>query len=91
MNIISRHNQADLRAQFLFQKFLEAHRLPEFGFVAVSFMLVVVEIIKGVGVGGWGRGRKTRSRTGSGVGGGRAARVMVRVSTADSAALHNTA
>ena len=52
MKRISRHNQADLRAQFLFQKFPEAHRLPEFGFVAVSFMLVVVVLIMGVGVGG---------------------------------------
>ena len=52
MKITSRHNQVDLRAQFLFQKFLEAHRLPEFGFVAVSFMLVVGGIIMGVGVGG---------------------------------------
>ena len=48
VKIISRHNLVDLRVQ----KFLEAHRLPEFGFVAVSFVLVVVEIIMGVGVGG---------------------------------------
>ena len=52
MKIISRHNQADLRAQFLFQKFLEAHRLPEFNCIAVLFVLVVVETIIGVGVGG---------------------------------------
>ena len=38
-----------------------------------------------------GKSRRTRSRMGGGVGGGEAARVMVRVSTADSAALHNTA
>ena len=38
-----------------------------------------------------GKSRRTRSRMGVGVGGGEAARVMVRVSTADSAALHNTA
>ena len=34
------------------QKLLEAHRLPEFRFVAVLFVLVVVQIIMGVGVGG---------------------------------------
>ena len=54
-------------------------------------MLVVVETMIGVGVGGGVRVGGTRSRTGGGVGGGEAARVMVRVSTADSAALHNTA
>ena len=42
--IISRQNYVNLRGQFL-QKFLEAHRLPEFSIVAVLFVLVVVEII----------------------------------------------
>ena len=42
----------NLRGRFLPQKFLEAHRLPEFNFIAVFFVLVVVETIIGVGGGG---------------------------------------